>query len=201
MRRRDVLLGCTSTTLVGLTPIRSSARESSSGHLNASTRGLVRPKLSLSTNFGAPAHAGAGTRPDVVGVAKISNPTLTHWFNTAAFADPAQYTIGNAGRNILIGPGSSNWDIIISKWFHIGERHRIQFRSEFFNAFNHPTFNNPGATLGVPSFGVITSANPGRIIQFGLKYMFRPPRKMVDCTWGGPVAAPVFRRAENVSFR
>jgi hypothetical protein len=57
MRRRDFLLGCTTTTLVGLTPKRYSARESSSGHLNASTRGLVRPKLSLSTDFGAPAHS------------------------------------------------------------------------------------------------------------------------------------------------
>jgi hypothetical protein len=122
--------------------------------------------------LGDPANWGAGTRPDVVGEIKISNPTLTRWFNTSAFANPAQYTIGNAGRNIIIGPGSNNWDIIISKVFRIGERHRIQFRSEFFNAFNHPTFNNPGATLGVPSFGVVTSAGPARIIQLGLKYNF-----------------------------
>jgi len=122
--------------------------------------------------LGDPANWGLGTRPDVVGVAKISNPTLNDWFNTGAFANPAQYTIGNAGRNILIGPGINDWDIILSKWFHIRERHRIQFRAEFFNAFNHPSFNNPGATLGVPSFGVITSANPGRIIQLALKYNF-----------------------------
>jgi hypothetical protein len=102
MRRRDFLLGCTSASLAGLTPIRFIAQESSSGRLDASTRGLVRPKLSLSTDFGAPAHGGNGTRPNVVGVAKISNPTLNHWFHTSAFADPAQYTIGNVGRNIRL---------------------------------------------------------------------------------------------------
>ena len=58
MRRCDFLLGCTSATLAGLTPKGSSARESSSGRLDASPRGLVRPKLSLSTDFGAPAHWG-----------------------------------------------------------------------------------------------------------------------------------------------
>ena len=122
--------------------------------------------------LGDPANWGAGTRPNVVGQGKISNPTISKWFNTDAFQNPAQYTIGNAARNILVGPGLNNWDIIVSKEIRIKERHRFQLRSEFFNAFNHAQFENPGVNLGIPSFGVISSARPGRIIQLGLKYYF-----------------------------
>ena len=121
---------------------------------------------------GDPANWGGGTRPNVVGKATLSNPTTHEWFNIAAFQMPARFTIGNEGRNVLIGPGLNNWDVIISKQMNIRERQRFQFRGEFFNAFNHAQFNNPGATLGVGSFGVISSARPGRIIQLGLKYNF-----------------------------
>ncbi len=58
MRRRDFVWGCTSTSLAGLTPMRSMARESPSERSDLSNRGLVRPNLSLSTDFGAPAHWG-----------------------------------------------------------------------------------------------------------------------------------------------
>ena len=122
--------------------------------------------------LGDPSNSGLNSRPNVVGASRISNPTITHWFNTSAFANAAQYTIGDAGRNILIGPGINDWDMILSKWFRIGDRGRLQFRTELFNAFNHASFNNPGATLGTPSFGVVSSALAGRIIQFGLKLNF-----------------------------
>jgi hypothetical protein len=62
--------------------------------------------------------------------------------------------------------------MILSKWFRIGDRARLQFRTELFNAFNHASFNNPGSTLGTPSFAVVSSANAGRIIQLGLKLNF-----------------------------
>jgi hypothetical protein len=122
--------------------------------------------------LGDPGNRGAGARADVVADWRISNPTIIRWFNPDAFRFPAQYTVGNASRGLLTGPGVNNWDINISKSWKIAEQHRIQFRSEFFNAFNHPMFNNPGATLGTPSFGVISSAGSGRVIQFGLKYYF-----------------------------
>jgi hypothetical protein len=122
--------------------------------------------------LGDPANIGLGTRPNVVGDWRLSNPSIHEWFNTAAFANPAPFTIGNERRNMLTGPGINRWDLNLSKTFHITERHQIQFRSEFFNAFNHPSFNQPGATLGTPSFGIISDANPGRIIQFALKYNF-----------------------------
>jgi hypothetical protein len=151
-----------------------------SGVLNAivggwSFGGIVTAESGMpftATATGDPANWGNGTRPDVVGDTKLSNPNIQEWFNVGAFQAPAQFTIGNERRNILIGPGLHNWDLILAKQFRIREKHEFQFRSEFFNAFNHPQFEQPGATFGTPSFGVISSARPGRIIQFALKYNF-----------------------------
>ena len=81
---------------------------------------------------------------------------------------------GNSGVGVVLGPGQFNWDISIVKLTHFTERHTLQFRAEFFNALNHPQFNNPGGAVSTPTtFGVITSTsvNP-RLIQFALKYAF-----------------------------
>ena len=99
-------------------------------------------------------------------------------------AGPTQATLfGNSGPGIILGPGEFNWDISLIKTTHITERQTIQFRTEFFNAFNHPQFANPGGEgainpgalqIGNPTFGQITgplAVNP-RVIQFGLKYLF-----------------------------
>jgi hypothetical protein len=80
---------------------------------------------------------------------------------------------GNSGLGIIRGPGQNNWDMSIAKTFAIRESQTLQFRSEFFNAWNHPQFSNPVTAVSSPSFGQIGSAsvNP-RIIQFALKYVF-----------------------------
>lgn len=81
---------------------------------------------------------------------------------------------GNSGPGIILGPGNFNWDISIVKTFKITERQQVIFRSEFFNAFNHPQFENPAVAIDSPAtFGQITatSVNP-RLIQFALKYYF-----------------------------
>jgi hypothetical protein len=86
------------------------------------------------------------------------------------------FTFGNMGRNVLRGPGINNWDISIEKDFKFTESKSVEFRSEFFNAFNHvqfygPTFQN--GTIGFDSlFGQITSDRPPRIIQLALKLYF-----------------------------
>ena len=111
---------------------------------------------------------------------RISEPTLPRsertrgrFFDTNAFARPALYEIGNAGRNILIGPGARNLDGSISKQFRLNETKYFQFRAEFFNATNHPNWSNPGATLGTAAFGTITSNdNLPRVMQLGLKFLF-----------------------------
>lgn len=102
------------------------------------------------------------------------------WFNPDAFAPPQPWEWGNSKRNSVFGPGFWNWDIGVQKTFSITESHRLQFRSDFLNAFNHFNLNNPNATIadtrdgGLPNpqAGKITGGTGGRIIQFGLKYMF-----------------------------
>jgi hypothetical protein len=95
------------------------------------------------------------------------------WFNTAAFALPAPYTFGNEGRNNLTGPPLKNLDFIAYKDFLFTERLRLQFRSEFFNIFNHANFGLPNNDVQSASFGVITgTATAPREIQFALKLNF-----------------------------
>jgi len=108
------------------------------------------------------------------------------YFNKSAFCAPPAIgngtDYGNSGTGIILGPGQFNWDVSILKTTRIRENHSIQFRTEFYNAFNHPQFTNPnygpGATYALPNvrsgaFGNITSTsvNP-RVIQFALKYSF-----------------------------
>jgi hypothetical protein len=97
---------------------------------------------------------------------------LAQWFTTNAFGAPANNTFGNAGRNILIGPGTFNIDFAAHKVFPLGERLKLQFRAEFFNFLNHPQFNNPDTTLSDSTFGQITTARDPRIIQGALKLVF-----------------------------
>lgn len=115
---------------------------------------------------------GANDRPNVVGSPSLSNQTPERWFNTAAFTFPAPGTFGNAGRNVLDGPGYQNVNASLVKNTGLTESMTLQFRAEFFNLFNHPNFNLPDNFLGSPTFGVISSARDPRHIQFGLKLLF-----------------------------
>ncbi len=115
---------------------------------------------------------GANDRPNLVGNPELSTQTTSQWFNTAAFALPARGTFGNAGRNILEGPGFQSVNASLVKNTHLSERVNLQFRAEAFNLFNHPNFNLPDNFLGSPTFGRITSARDPRHIQFGLKLLF-----------------------------
>lgn len=115
---------------------------------------------------------GANDRPNLIGNPELSNPNTLQWFNTAAFAFPAPGTFGNAGRNILDGPGFQNFNASLVKNTHFSETVSLQFRAEAFNLFNHSNFNLPDNFLGSPTFGRITSARDPRHIQFGLKLLF-----------------------------
>ena len=118
-------------------------------------------------------------RPNRTGSGVISDWTLKRYFDTGAFATPAPYQFGNSGRDILYGPGTVQFDIGVLKNFYISEQRgrRLQFRSEFFNIFNTPQFNNPNANIGTAAAGQITSAGSDvtfqrteREIQFALKF-------------------------------
>ena len=80
---------------------------------------------------------------------------------------------GGYGLGETLGPGQQNWDMSLSKSFNINESKMLQFRSEFFNTFNHTQFSDPFANVAAGSFGQITgtSVNP-RLLQFGLKFLF-----------------------------
>lgn len=106
---------------------------------------------------------------------------LNRYFDTTAFGPAVQigngFDFGNAGRSILRGPGQTNFDMALRKSFKaaaLGDKGNLEFRSEFFNVFNHAVFSNPGtARTTASSFGVIssTSGSP-RIIQFALKFIY-----------------------------
>jgi len=128
---------------------------------------------------------GLGTdRPDLIGDPNSGPRTASRWFNTAAFALNAPLTFGNAGRNIVRGPSFKNFDFALMKNTRIMETANIEFRTEFFNIFNHPNFALPGNILTSPNFGAIFQTpdvaqnNVGlgsggpRLIQFGLKFSF-----------------------------
>ncbi len=115
---------------------------------------------------------GANDRPNVLRDPHLSNPTPDRWFDTAAFAIPPTGNFGNAGRNIVDGPGYYAANVSLLKDTPIKEGVTLQFRAEAFNLLNHPNFDLPDIFLGSPSFGRISSAGSQRRIQFGLKLLF-----------------------------
>ncbi len=97
------------------------------------------------------------------------------WFNADCFPLPSGYAFGNSGKNVLVGPGGVSGDFALRKIFDITEHQNLEFRVEFFNAFNHPVFAQPDnyITDGPGATGVITSTVlPQREIQFALKLHF-----------------------------
>jgi len=128
--------------------------------------------LSITTSINnACASFGCSQRPNIVGDPGVSNQTTAAWFNTAAFAQPAAYTFGDAPRYMsnLRAPGLAQWDLSIQKFWYFKEVSRLQFRAEMFNAFNHANFYAPDQNLGDPGFGQITASYPARDIQMALK--------------------------------
>ena len=124
---------------------------------------------------GNPANTGTNTvvqRPDVVGPAYDGERTLQRDFNTSAFARPVNFTYGTAGRNILRGRPTFNWDFSALKNFQLMEKLRMQFRFEAFTLTNTPRFGAPGNVLGTANFGAITGAGTPRNLQFGLKLIW-----------------------------
>ena len=115
---------------------------------------------------------GANDRPNVSGNPSLDDPSPDRWFNTAAFTIPAFGSFGNAGRNILDGPGYQNINLAVLKHVSLGGEARLQLRAEAFNLFNHANFNLPDAFVGSPTFGRIVSADSPRRCQFGVRFIF-----------------------------
>lgn len=124
-----------------------------------------------------PANSGTPNRPNVVPGASVALPrgqrSDAEFFNTAAFSTPAPYTFGNAGRDILPGPGNNVFDVALHRRFPIRDQSTLEFRAESFNVFNHPNWGIPGPYPDFgPFFGKVFSVGDPRRIQFAVRYDF-----------------------------
>ena len=103
--------------------------------------------------------------------------TVDRWFRTEAFAQPAPFTFGDAGRNIVQGPGIINTDLSLSKRIPVGTGRNLEFRAEVFNAANHPIWGLPNVNLTNAAYGRITSTRiDSRQIQLALRFTFYSDR-------------------------
>jgi hypothetical protein len=119
---------------------------------------------------------GNNCRPNrtASGELTASRPSIGKWFDTSAFAIPSPQAYGSAGRNILRAPGSSTFDLGLSRSFAWGriEGRRVQVRADFFNALNHTNLGLPVNSIDSPAFGTIVSSARAREIQLGARIDF-----------------------------
>lgn len=94
------------------------------------------------------------------------------YFNTSLFSPEPIGQLGTSSRRFFAGPGLNNWDIALLKDTAIKEGMNLEFRAELFNAFNHAQFGEPDGNVNSTTFGLITTANPPRIMQLSLKLLF-----------------------------
>lgn len=102
-----------------------------------------------------------GGQPDWIGPWKVSNPTISGWFNPAAFAVPPNGRFGNRAPGVIVGPGVANFDFGLFKYFTICENVRLQLRMTATNFFNPPNFGNPVTNISARTVGAITSLRGG----------------------------------------
>jgi hypothetical protein len=141
----------------------------------------VRTGLPFSPNVGFDAvglgaASVAAIRPNLAAGRTVDNiitGKLSQWFDKTAFPIQTLGTLGNAGRNILFGPGFWNVDFSAIKNTKMSERLNLQFRAEFFNIFNHPSWGNPNLSVTTAIGGSITTtASTARQTQLALKLIF-----------------------------
>ncbi len=118
-------------------------------------------------------NGAGGSRPDRSGSGVLSSPSIDRWFDATVFSRPNDIRFGNAGRNILFGPGRVNFDLSLFKGFPIRERARLELRGEAFNIWNTPQFGLPNSTIGASNVATISSTvgNP-RQLQVGARFVF-----------------------------
>jgi hypothetical protein len=120
--------------------------------------------------------AGGVDRPDYVGglviTQDVPNTPNHQYFNKTAFTSEVLGTMGNANQRFFHGPGIENWDLGLQKITKVRESMSVQFRAEFFNAFEHAQFGNPSGSFTSSNFGRVTSAKAGRIGQMSLKFLW-----------------------------
>lgn len=111
-------------------------------------------------------------RPDVVGNPLAGRRAPERFVDPGAFALPAPFSFGNAGRNTLVGPGAASLDLALVRSVRLAEGLTAELRAEAFNLANRPNFDLPQRTFGLPTFGRILSAGQARQVQLGLRLSF-----------------------------
>jgi len=150
------------TTIQSGSPVNATL---SGDQANIGISGLQRPDL-------RGAVPELNCQPNTAGATAVARRQLINCYDASAFALPAQFTFGNASRNILRGPKFSSTDLSFMKTVPVGGQMRMQVRVEIFNIFNQINYNNPNATFGSAAFGTITGAGSMRQIQLGGKLLF-----------------------------
>jgi len=114
-----------------------------------------------------------GQRPNYTGAPLyLHTSDSTKHLNPAAFATPAPGQLGTLGKGTVRGSPITNVDFSVAKNWRIKERYGIQFRTEFFNLFNHTNFVGFDIDTRFSTFGTLTVAQPPREIQLGIKFTF-----------------------------
>lgn len=116
--------------------------------------------------------AASSVRDAVLSTGRSHAQLVSEWFNTSAFTSNGVGTFGNTGKNILRGPRLFDTDLALLKNTKVTERFALEFRAEFYNAFNNVNFGIPDHGLLDSGFGQITSAGSPRIMQLALKAIF-----------------------------
>jgi hypothetical protein len=98
--------------------------------------------------------------------------SLTRWFDTGVFSQPAAFTFGNEGVGIIRSGGWVTSDVSLLRAFRMTERVIFQLRLEAFNALNRTNLVPPAVTFGTPAFGVVSSSGPPRQLQVGARIVF-----------------------------
>ena len=102
----------------------------------------------------------------------VSDPTTLRYFNTDAFSIPAQGTFGNAARNLIIGPGSHNLNMNLSKNVNFGRTRGVNIRVQASNVLNTVQFSSIDSSVNSPTFGQVTAVRPMRSVQLILRFRF-----------------------------
>jgi len=152
-------------------------RLTSGWSINGITRFATGLPITLSESGDRSLTGGSGVdRPNYIGGLVITpdvRDTPNHtYFNKSAFTQEDLGGQGTAAPRFFHAPGQANFDLAVQKITTIRESMSVQFRAEFFNAFNHANFMAPTGSFTSGNFGRVTAANPGRIGQMSLKFLW-----------------------------
>lgn len=153
---------------------RGGWRERIFGHWQAGGILAVRSGFPFEVQMpGDAQNSGTINRGNRVGSGRLANPAIERWFDESAFVAAPPGVYGNAGRNVLEGPGSFQFDALLARRFRMPwEGHSLQLRGEAFNATNTARFGQPNGILRTPATAAIATADHARRLQLALRYEF-----------------------------